>query len=193
IALEGLGRTLMAQGDLAGALDAFAAVLAERKARNDITGQGTALMNIGEAHFNLGNVEIARGSFDEGRRDFETAKDAANSGRAWQAIALTDLVAGKFPAAEDEYGRSIAACTSIDDKECVGGATVGLGFAQNEQDKFAEAAASYRKAIDIFSALGRRELAARAEIGLSQSLSGGGQHDAAGEARLRARRAGACL
>ncbi|HEX2455421.1 MAG TPA: CHAT domain-containing tetratricopeptide repeat protein [Vicinamibacterales bacterium] len=188
IALEGLGRTLMAQGDLAGALDAFAAVLAERKARNDITGQGTALMNIGEAHFNLGNVEIARGSFDEGRRDFETAKDAANSGRAWQAIALTDLVAGKFPAAEDEYGRSIAACTSIDDKECVGGATVGLGFAQNEQDKFAEAAASYRKAIDIFSALGRRELAARAEIGLSQSLSGGGQHDAAVEAAVRARR-----
>ena len=96
IALEGLGRTLMAQGDLAGALDAFAAVLAERQARNDILGQGNVLMSIGEAHFTLANVEIARARFDEGRRDFETAKDLANAGRAWQAIALTDLVAAKF-------------------------------------------------------------------------------------------------
>jgi len=193
IALEGLGRTLMAQGDLAGALDAFAAVLAERKARNDILGQGNVHMSIGEAHFTLANVEIARASFDEGRRHFETGKDLANAGRAWQAIALTDLVAAKFAAAEEEYGRGITACTAIDDKECVGGATVGLAFAQNEQDKYTEAAASYRKAIDIFSALGKRELAARAQIGLSQSLSGNSQHDAAVDAAVQARRTAIAL
>ena len=56
-----------------------------------------------------------------------------------------------------------------------------------------EAIPAYRKAIDAFAALGGREAAARAEVGLSQALAGTGQFTAAIDASTRARHTGMAL
>ena len=171
-ALEGLGRISMARGDYAGALDAFESVLAEGVARADRIAQGSAMLNIGEVHFRLGNLETARKTFEDSRGHFEAMKDVPNVGRVWQAVALTDLVAGRYPIAESEYRKSIDSCVTVSDQECAAAGQVGVGFAQTAQEKFPEAIASYRRAIDAFVRLRRPEQAARAEIGLSQALAG---------------------
>lgn len=181
-ALEGLGRIFMARGDYAGALDAFEGVLAEGAARADRTAQGSATLNIGEVHFRLGNLDTARKTFEDSRGHFEAMKDAANIGRVWQAVALTDLVAGRYTMAESEYRKSIDSCVVVSDQECVAAGNVGVGFAQTAQEKFVEAIASYKRAIDAFVNLRRPEQAARAEIGLSQALSGNLDFKAAIEA-----------
>jgi tetratricopeptide (TPR) repeat protein len=185
-ALEGLGRVFLARGDYAGALEAFTGVLAEGRARNNSRAQGTALLNIGEIHFRLGNLAVARQTFEESRVHFESLKDAANIGRVWQAVALTDLVAGRFVAAESEYRRSIDSCVSVSDQECVAGGTVGLGFAQTAQQKFIDAIKSYRRAVEAFHRLRRPEQAARAEIGLAQALAGSLDYRAAVDAAVSA-------
>jgi tetratricopeptide (TPR) repeat protein len=171
-ALDGLGRSYAAQGDLAGALEAFSAVLDEGKSRNNPSLQGTALLSIGDVHFRLGNLDTARGLFDQSRMQFEKPGDLPNVGHAWQAMAMTDLVSGRFAAAEDEYGRSSAICSKANDPDCVARGIVGLAFAQSSQEHFALAIGSYRKAIAAFTALKKREDTARAEIGLSQALAG---------------------
>ncbi len=185
-ALEGLGRIFMARGDYAGALDAFEGVLAEGAARSDRTAQGSATLNIGEVHFRLGNLDTARKTFEDSRGHFEAMKDAANIGRVWQAVALTDLVAGRYTMAESEYRKSIDSCLVVSDQECVAAGNVGVGFAQTAQEKFVEAIASYKRAIDAFVDLRRPEQAARAEIGLSQALSGNLDFKAALEAGTNA-------
>jgi tetratricopeptide (TPR) repeat protein len=187
-ALEGLGRVFVAQGDYAAALEAFNGVLAEAKARNSWRDEGTALLSIGDIHFRLGNLDRARTTLDQSRNRFEATKDPASAGRAWLGLAMTDLVAGRFVLSEDEYRKAAASCATPDDKECVATATVGLAFAQAQQDKFQESIASYKKGIDVFTALSRREQAARAEVGLSQALVGAGQFAAALEAATHARR-----
>jgi tetratricopeptide (TPR) repeat protein len=192
-ALEGLGRVFLAQGDYAAALDAFMGVLAEGKARNSKPDQGAALMSIGDLHFRLGNLDNARAALDQSRTLLEETKDLASAGRAWQAIALTDLAAGRFTPAEDEYRKSSASCAAAADNECVAGATVGLAFAQTAQDRFPEGIATYKKAIAAFGALKRREQLARAEVGLSQALAGNSEDKAAVEAAARARREGEAL
>lgn len=192
-ALEGLGRVFLARGDYAGALEAFSGVLEEGRARKDRRAQGNATLNLGDAHFRLGNLEVARATFEESRGHFEAIEDPANVGRVWQAVALTDLVAGRYPLAEDEYKKSGAACAGASDAECVAGAAVGLGFAQSAQDEFLEAIPSYRKAIEGFAALKKKEQSARAQIGLSQALAGSGDFKAALAAAGEARHAGVAL
>jgi tetratricopeptide (TPR) repeat protein/CHAT domain-containing protein len=187
-ALEGMGRVFVAQGDYAAALDAFAGALAEGKARNDRNGQGSALLNIGDVHFRLGNLDSARAALEESRTHFEAVKDLSYVGRAWQSLAMIDLVSGSFAAAEEKYKRSSASCAGPGDADCVATATVGLAFAQTAQDKFPEGITSYKKAIEAFSALKRREQAARAQIGLSRALAGSGVYAGAVEAAVRARR-----
>jgi tetratricopeptide (TPR) repeat protein len=88
-ALDGLGRTLAAQGDLAGALDAFTSVLEEGRSRNVPGLQGGALLSIGDVHVRLGNLDLARGLFDQSRTQFERIHDLPNVGRAWQAMGRT--------------------------------------------------------------------------------------------------------
>ena len=185
-ALEGLGRIFMVRGDYAGALEAFEGVLAEGVARGDRTAQGSAMLNIGEVHFRLGNLDTARKTFDDSRGHFEAMKDAANVGRVWQAVALTDLVAGRYPMAESEYRKGIDSCVVVSDQECVAAGQVGVGFAQTAQEKFVEAIASYKRAIDAFVVQRRPEQAARAEIGLSQALAGNLHYKAALEAGVSA-------
>jgi tetratricopeptide (TPR) repeat protein len=187
-ALEGLGRSFTAQGDYSGALDAYAGVLEEGRARQDRAMQGTALQSVGEIHFRLGNLYTARPLFDRSREHFEAVNDMPNVGRVWQAAALTDLVAGRFAAAEQEYGSSAASCGATSasggvtvtavDNECVARAVVGLAYAQFSQEHFTPAVLSYRKAIALFTAAQKPEDAERAEIGLSQALLG--LHDNAG-------------
>lgn len=186
-AVEGLGRTYAAQGDYAAALDAFGAVLADARAYGTEPMRGNATQNIGDVHFRLGNLDVARAAFDESRTHFEAARDPASIGRAWQAIALTDLVATRFVPAEEEYGQSMAACARADDRECVARATVGVAFAQSSQEHFDEAIATYRKAIDAFAALNRPGEGARAEVGLSQAYLGRKDYDQARLAATRAR------
>lgn len=188
-ALEGLGRVLLARGDYAGALEAFTGVLEEGRARKDRRLQGSAALNLGDAHFRLGNLEAARTTFEESRAHFEGIGDAPNVGRVWQALALTDLVAARYPLAEDEYKKSNDTCASASDQECAAGAAVGLGFAQTAQDKFADGIASYRRAIAAFTALKKVEPAARAQIGLSQALAGSGELKGALAAASEARHA----
>ena len=186
-ALEGMGRVLMSQGDYLGALEAFTDVLADARDRNHRSDQGAALLNLGDVHFRLGNLVNARAALDEARGHYEAVKDLAGAGRAWQAIALTDLVADRFTTSEEEYRRSAAICGTAGDQECAASAVTGLAFAQTAQDKFKEGIASYTSAIDAFTALNRREQAARARVGLVQALLGSVAFDAAVAAADRAR------
>jgi tetratricopeptide (TPR) repeat protein len=192
-ALEGLGRSFAAQGDFAGALVAYAGVLEEGRIEHDRAMQGTALSNMGDVHFRMGNLDTARGMFDQSRTHFESANDLPNVGRAWQAMALTDLASSRFAAAEEEYGRSNAACTTAGDNECIARAIVGLAFAQAAQEHFEPAIASYRKAIAAFTALKKREDASRAELGLSQALTGSHDYPGALAAAIHAQAEGEAL
>jgi tetratricopeptide (TPR) repeat protein len=192
-ALEGLGRSLVAQGDFAGALVAYSGVLEDARGRQDRSLEGNALLSLGDVHFRIGNVETARGMFDQSRRQFESLGDLPNTGRAWQAIARSDLIAGRFSAAEQEYGRSQTVCASANDGECAARGLVGVAFAQAAQDHFEPAVLSYRKAVAAFTALGKREDAARAELGLSQALAGARDYPAARTTAVHARDEGAAL
>jgi tetratricopeptide (TPR) repeat protein len=178
-ALDGLGRSFTAQGDLMAALDAFNGVLEEGRRRNDARLQGGALFSIGDVHVRLGNLDLARGLFDQSRAQFERMGDLPNVGHAWQAIGRTDLVSGRFSAAEDAFTRGAAACTTGGDPECVAHATVGTAFAQSLQQHHLQAVTLYRKAIALFATLKKREDGARAEIGLSQALTGSGDYTGA--------------
>ena len=62
------------------------------------------------------------------------------------------------------------------DPECVAHATVGRAFAQSLQQHHVQAVTTYRRAIALFTTLKKREDAARAEIGLSQALTGSGDY-----------------
>lgn len=171
---EGLGRALASQGDLAGALNAYAFVLQEGQARNDRTLQGNALRSIGEIHFRLGNLDIARARFEQSRANFEAMHDTPNVGRMWQAIGLTDLVATRFAAGEQDYTNSVTACGAgpgpLQDADCIARGIVGLAFAQAAQQRYDPAISSYRRGVAAFMALDKIEDAARAEVGLSQAL-----------------------
>jgi len=178
-ALEGLGRSFAAQGDLTAALDAFTAVLEEGRARNNPGLQGGALLSMGDVHVRLGNLDLGRELFDQSRTQFERMGDLPNVGHAWQAMGKSDLLSGRFATAEDVFARSVAACTKGSDPECVAHATVGVAFAQSLQQHHKEAVTSYRKAIAFFITLKKRQDAARAEIGLSQALTGSGDYGGA--------------
>ena len=186
-ALEGLGRVFMAQGNYRAALDALNGVLAEGRARNDRNDQGAALLSIGDVLFRLGNLDGARSALVESRVHFEAVKHLSHAGRAWQGLALVDLVASRFTLAEDEYRKSGDSCGIAGDRECVAAAISGLAFAQTAQDKFTEGIASYQKAIEAFTSLKRPEPAARAEIGLSRALARSGAYAAALDAASHAR------
>ena len=172
LALGGLGRSFAAQGDFAGALVAYSGVLDQGRASNDRGMQGSALASMGEVHFRMGNLDTARGMFDQSRVHYESLNDLPNVGGMWQAIALMDLASSRFAAAEQEYGRSNSVCTEAQDSDCIARAIVGLAFAQAAQDHFEAAVLSYRRAIAAFTSLKKREDAARAELGLSQALTG---------------------
>ena len=111
----------------------------------------------------------------------------------WHPLALTDLVASRFAAAEQEYSRSQAACNAARDSDCVARAIVGLAFAQAAQEHFDLAIASYRLGIGAFTALKRREDAARAEVGLSRALLVTGDYPAALSAAVHAHDEGVAL
>jgi tetratricopeptide (TPR) repeat protein/CHAT domain-containing protein len=192
-ALEGLARSFSAQGNFSGALLAYSSLLEEARALNDRSLQGTALLSIGDVHFRMGNIESARSLFDQSRVHFESLKDMANAGRAWQAMARADLVASRFPAAEQEFVASQGACTRANDAECTTRGVVGVAFAQAAQEHFAPAILSYRKAVASFTTLGKREDAARAELGLSQALLGNRDYTAARTAAIHARDEGMAL
>ena len=192
-ALDGLGRTFAAQGDFAGALLAYSGVLDEGRAESNHAMQGTALSSMGEVHFRMANLDTARGLFEESRSHFEALKDLPSVGRVWHALALTDLVASRFAAAEQEYSRSQAACNAARDSDCVARAIVGLAFAQAAQEHFDLAIASYRLGIGAFTALKRREDAARAEVGLSRALLGTRDYPAALSAAVHAHDEGVAL
>lgn len=187
-ALEGMGRVLVAQGDYEAALEALSGVLDVRRTFKNLREQAIVLLSIGDVHLRLGNVSSARTALDESRVLFEKVKDIAGVGRAWQAVALVDLVAARFAASEEEYKKSSVACASVGETECAATATVGLAFAQTHQEKFSEGIASYLRAIDVFNGLGRREQVARAEVGLAQALTGAKLFIPASEAAAHARR-----
>ena len=186
-ALEGLGRVFAAQGDYAAALDSFDAVLNDKRLQHARGRLGSAAQNVGDVHFRLGNLEAAKAKYNESRVHFEAAKDTSNVGRVLQGSALTELVAGQFATAEDLYVRSGTICRTADDTACTAAATAGLAYAQAAQEKYWDAAASYRKAVSEFEALGRREEVARSEVGLSQALAGAGDTAGAVDAAIRAR------
>jgi tetratricopeptide (TPR) repeat protein len=186
-ALEGMGRVLLAQGDYPAALEAFTGVLAEARSRDARDDQGTALLSLGDVHFRLGNYDSARSALDEARRHFEVSANRASEGRAWQALARVDLAAGRYSLSEEEYRRSVATCGGVGDRECAASATVGLAFAQTAQEKFRDGIATYKTAIEAFTALKRVEPAARAKVGLSQALFGAGEFAAASAAAADAR------
>lgn len=178
---DGLGRTLASQGDLAGALNAYALVLQEGEARSDRGRQANALKSIGEIHFRLGNLDIARSRLDQSRSHFEALRDLSNAGRVWQATGQVDLMATRFAAAEQDYTHSITACGTgpLSDADCVAHAIVGVAFAQAAQQRYDAAIASYRRGIAALMVLNNAEDTTRAEVGLSQALYGNKDYAAA--------------
>ena len=181
-ASEGLGRTLAAQGDLAGALNAYAFVLQEGRARHDDALQANALKSIGEIHFRLGNLDIARSTLEQSRSHFEAVRDFPNAGRVWQSTGQVDLVATRFAAAEQDYTSSIKSCGTgppPQDADCIAHGIVGLAYAQAAQQHYDAAIASYRRGIAALMVLNNAEDAARAEVGLSQALYGSSDYAAA--------------
>ena len=187
-ALEGLGRVYSAQGDYAGALGAFEAVRTDKRLATARGRLAPVAQNIAEVHFRLGNLDAARASYEESRGHFEAISDLPNVGRVLQGLALTELFAARFPIAEDLYKRSGTICAKAEDNDCAARAVAGLGFAQMAQDRFWEAAASYRQAIDAFKNLNLREEMARSEIGLSEALAGAADYAGAISAATDARR-----
>ena len=187
-ALEGLGRVHLAQGDYSSALEAFEAVLLDSRLQGARDRLGSAAQNAGDVHLRLGNLEAAKAKYNESRGHYEAMKDLSNVGRLLQSIALTEIVAARFAAAEELYVRSGSICAKADDRICSAAAVAGLGYAQNAQEKFWDAAASYRKAAAEFETLGRADDAGRSEIGLSQALLGAGDVAGAVDAAVRARR-----
>ena len=188
-ASAGLGRALAARGDLAGALNAYTLVLQEGRARYDDALQANALKSIGEIHFRLGNLDIARSTLEQSRSHFEAVRDFPNAGRVWQSAGQVDLVATRFSAAEQDYTSSIKACGTgppPEDADCVAHAIVGLAFAQSAQQHYDAAINSYRRGIAALMVLNNAEDAARAEIGLSQALYGGGNYTLALASALHA-------
>ena len=174
-ALEGLGRVCMRAGRL------------RRRARSRSTPSARTsawptarerlapvAQSIGDVHFRLGNLDAARASYEESRGHFEAVGDLPNVGRVLQATASPSSSRRDSIAPRTCTSAAAAICTSAEDGECAARAIAGLAFAQPAQDKFWDAAASYRKAIDAFTARGLREEAARSEIGLSQALAGAG-------------------
>ena len=128
-ALEGLGRSFAAQGDFAGALVAYAAVLEEGRIEHDRAMQGTALSNMGDVHFRMSNLDTARGMFDQSRTHFESTNDLPNVGRAWQAMALTDLASSRFELYVQKEG--VAAALGFD---AVSGKTYTVQFCDDLDD-----------------------------------------------------------
>jgi tetratricopeptide (TPR) repeat protein/CHAT domain-containing protein len=187
-ALEGLGRVYTAQGDYAGALGAFEAVRTDKRLAAARGRLAPIAQNIGDVHLRLGNLDAARASYEESRGHFEAIRDLPNVGRVLQGLALTELAAARFPIAEDLYKRSSAICTNADDPDCAARAVAGLAYAQSAQDRFWDAAASYRQAIEAFKGLGLREEMARSEIGLSEALAGAGDNAGAIDAAMGAHR-----
>ena len=185
-ALEGMGRLFMAQSDYRAALDAFAGVLADAKSRDNRNDQGAALLSIGDAHFRLGNIDSARRALDEARGHFEATRNLSGAGRAWQAVAMTDLVADRYASSEEEYRKSAAICSTGGDRECTARAAAGLGFAQTAQEKFKEGIASYTVAVEAFARLKQPEQTARTRVGLSQAFMGSGAFNEAVAAAERA-------
>ena len=171
-ALDGLGRTYSAQGDYTAALSAFAAVLDQARKLVDRARQATTHQSVADVHLRLGNVDAARMHYEESRDQHNATGNPGGAGRVWQGLGMTELLAGRFDRAEEAYRRSATICGGATDAECVAHAVVGLAFAQSAQEKYAEAIPSYQKAIAEFTALGARDPAARAQIGLSQALTG---------------------
>ena len=147
-------------------------VLAEGKARNDRNDQGTALLSIGDVHFRLGNLDQCAGGARRKPRAFRGGEASrrmrAARGRRWRSS--TSWPAGsRCP--RTSIGRAATAARRRATRSASAGAVAGLAFAQTAQEKFAEGIASYKKAIEAFTALKRVEQAARAEIGLSRALT----------------------
>jgi tetratricopeptide (TPR) repeat protein len=186
-ALEGLGRVYLAQGDYAGALDAFTSVISDKRMQYARGRLGSVAQNLGDVYFRLGNLDESKASYERSRQHFEAVKDLPNVGRVLQGVALTELVAARFKSAEDLYQQSGAICSAAGDSVCAAAATTGLAYAQAAQEKYWDAVASYRRAIAEFMSLGRREEAARCEVGLSQALVGVEDFAGAIEAATRAR------
>ena len=140
--------------------------------------------NMGDVHFRLGNLDAARASYDESRAHFEAMRDLSNVGRVLQATALTELVAGRLPQAEDGYSRSGAICAEAErcglHRGCDGGPglraggagqVLGLGRVLPSGDRGVQRA----RAAGVGGAVG---------VGLSQALVGAGDFAAAIEAAI---------
>ena len=182
----GLARVLTAQGDLASALDMYARVLSD--ARRDAAvdprlgnNVATTLESIGEVHFRLGNMDQARGAFDEARRLVDA--DPEFSSRLYSSLGLTELVAGRYDAALADYTESRARSVKAKDATGAGRAWIGIGFAQAALEKWDTAIAAYNSAIRELD--GHDEDRARAWLGLSLAQTGAGDATAALESARR--------
>ena len=195
MALEGLGRTYTAQGDYASAFTALATLLDDATRRKDVRRQASALLNIGEVHTRLVNLDAARTAYDASRQAYESDKQLGDAGRALHAIGIVELMAGRMPQAEAAYEKSHTYCSTAvpKDGECVARALVGLGFAQASQEKWDPAIVSYRKGIEAFMGLQAQEATARARIGLAEALIGKGEYTAALKEATESRNVGVAL
>ena len=188
-ALEGLGRVFLAQGDYAAALDALELACSPKGRRATIATIRARRSSASATCTSVSATSTRRAPrSSKAARISRPSRIAPTSAATWQALALVDLVGqplhagrGRVPQEQRQLrGRQA-------DDECVAGAVAGLAFAQTAQEKFADGIASYKKAIEAFTALKRVEQAARAEIGLSRALTQSGAHAAALAAASHAR------
>ena len=177
-ALDGLGRSLAAQGDLAAALDAFNGVLEEGRSRNDpgckvarSSASATCTCDWATSTSREDCSTRAATAVRANRRSAECRARVAGHGQNGSAVRTVRRRRGHV---HPECRRP---ARKASDPECVAHATVGGAFAQSLQQHHVQA-------VDVVSQgdralhrrLKKREDAARAEIGLSQALTGSGDY-----------------
>jgi tetratricopeptide (TPR) repeat protein len=194
LARGGMARVFAARGDLVAALQIHREILeAARRGAAGPLGVDIAatLESIGELHYRLGNVDQARGAFDEARRISDERHDPATAGRLLGDLGLTELVAGKFEAALADYTESRGRFEKAQNPEGVARAWVGIGFSQTALENFADAITAYRIGIRLLDEQKLEEESARAWLGLSMAQSGAGELPAALESAQHVARAAA--
>ena len=187
-ALGGLGRVYVAQGDYAGR--------ARRLRRGACPGAGAQPSAVAGHGAHVTWVRSTSGSATSPRRARRSRRAGAISSSS--AMPRTPGASGRIsrsstcwaarsrPPNADMAAAPTFRATAAD-RDCVAGAIMGLGYTQTAQDWFADAAVSYTRAVEAFTALKRVEPAARAEVGLAQALTGLGRTDDALAAAGRAR------
>jgi predicted ATPase/DNA-binding SARP family transcriptional activator len=112
-----LGIVAMSSGDPGEAVSLFESVLESHRRNGNPSGIGFATLNLGLAHYELGDIEAARASFDEAGEAFSTVGFRAHVAHAWQGGAACAASSGRHVEAARLLGRAAAELGDTSDSD----------------------------------------------------------------------------